>query len=310
MSPIEARTIEARTIEALAPLLPLRTAPVSPFRRSAAAPRRRRRSRVLVLLRRACAPTAALVLPAGVALWVASSPRFALADVQVGVAERVPAAWVRQTLAPLAGENLPSLPLPEVARRLSAHPWVAGVELRKELPAGLVVVVVERRPAAVVARGEARFWAEESGHLIAPLAAGEPAPRLPLVREEALWLRASAREAPAVPGALAVLAELAAARPEWARGLVEIGVLSREDFRITTEALPFPLLVEAGQVEAKTRRLAHLLPQILARYERLEVVDLRFSRRIVLRPAKGAAGGDEGEPEPAETPAPEAANQG
>jgi hypothetical protein len=258
---------------------------VPPFRRSATAPRRRRRSRALLLLGRASWPAAALALPCLAAFWVLTSPLFALADVEVEAAGRVPASWVRQSLAPWAGANLPALPLAEVERRLAAHPWVAGMDLKKELPGRLVVALVERRPAAVVARGAAFLWTDESGNLIAPLAAAEAPPPLPLVREDSPWLWESSRVAPGVPGALAVLAELERAQPAWARGLVEIGVLSPQDFRIETAALPFPILVEAGAIEAKARRLARLLPEILVRYEELEAVDLRFSRRIILRPA-------------------------
>jgi cell division protein FtsQ len=280
-----------------------------PLRRSAAAPRRKRRSRALVWLRYSGRPVAAVALPAALAAWVLTSPRFALAEVRVESTPRVAAPWVRDSLAPLAGENLPALDLAAVERRLAAHPWVAGVELHKALPGRLLVLVRERRPAAVVVRGAGRFWADETGRLIAPLAPGE-APPLPLVREEAAWLGDPPGEAPGVPGALLVLAELAAAQPSWAERLIEIGVLSPEDYRIATDALPFPLLVQAGEVGAKARSLVRVLPEILARYEELAAVDLRFARRIVLRPAAAAAETGNGKPAAVvATPAGGAANE-
>ena len=61
--------------------------------------------------------------------------------------------------------------------------------------------------------------------------------------------------------------------------------MGEEDFRLHTDALPFPLLVRSGQVKPKIERLVELLPELSRRYMRIEAVDLRFSRRIVVQPA-------------------------
>ena len=71
---------------------------------------------------------------------------------------------------------------------------------------------------------------------------------------------------------------------EWHRGLSEIDILGRQDFKIFTTDLPFPLLVRGGTVEHKARRLKTLLPQIVDRYGPEAQVDLRFARRIIVQP--------------------------
>jgi len=94
---------------------------------------------------------------------------------------RVPAAWVRQALAPLLGRNLLRLPLAEVRLRLAANPWIAAAEVAKELPDRLRVTVAERRPAVLLRSGgallqgdaEALVYADASGRPIAPV--GSPA---------------------------------------------------------------------------------------------------------------------------------------
>jgi hypothetical protein len=75
-------------------------------------------------------------------------------------------------------------------------------------------------------------------------------------------------------------------------------VLGEEDFRLHTGALRFPLLVTRGQVGPKIRRLEELLPELERRYPAITVVDLRFSRRIVVQPAAPeAAGGQASKPD-------------
>ncbi len=269
-----------------------------PYRRAAAAPRRRRRSLWLKLLQRSALPLLALGVPAMLTFWVLRAPQFAFAEVQVESSGRVSAGWARSALAPLLGGNLLALPLAAADARLRQHPWVAAVDLHKELPHTLRITVRERQAGAVVEIGQQRFWVEASGRLIAPLAPGDEAPAaLPRVRLEGMAPAAtsdpaaSAAELPAVPAALAVLAELATAEPGWRAELERITALSEEDFALSTQALPFPLLLGTQDVAARARVLAGLLPQVVARYPHLDAVDLRFSRRLVLVPGKPPAAG-------------------
>ena len=85
--------------------------------------------------------------------------------------------------------------------------------------------------------------------------------------------------------ALAMARELESADAAWYRGLSEVEVLNDDDCRVVTAALPFPILLRRGNVELGARRLRALLPEIRRRYERLDAVDLRSSRRVVLQPA-------------------------
>lgn len=264
------------------------TAPVRPFRRSQSAPRRRRVHLLVRLVKRALPYALALGAPALAVTWLLSAPAFAFAAVDFEASPRVTGAWVRESLAPLSGENLLLLSLAAVTARVAEHPWVAEVAIRKVLPDRLEVAVTERRPAAVLARGAARFWVERNGHLIAPLTGQETGEGLPQIRET---YAAGSREVPGgavvvptVPKALALLAEVAEARPEWARALTAIEVIGEDDFALHTAALPFPIAVRAGDVTAKSRALSRLLPEIERRYAGLDRADLRYSRRIVLVP--------------------------
>ncbi len=210
-------------------------------------------------------------------------------------------------MAPLVGRNLVALPLDAVTARIARHPWIAGLTVEKELPDGLRIEVTERRPVALLAlpakdrtAGEALVYADMAGRPIAPVAPGDDTARLLVVRladhlaggrpGDRAAVRPARRSANAagragLEAALAVAGELGRANPTWAAGLTRVEVLCEEDFRLETRALPFPLLVRKGHVIAKARRLEALLPELGRRYARLERVDLRFSRRIVVQPA-------------------------
>lgn len=263
------------------------------FRRRGTPPRRKRRS-VLWTLAKPLAVALALVgLPAGVVTWVLTAPLFGLRDVQVSEAagsatHRISMESVRQALAPLQGKNLVRLSLAEAAARVERNPWIASVEMAKELPGRLHVKVAERRPVALLLMDGGLVYADSDGKAIARVTT--PA-ELDEARSAGLLVVSFVRNFAHKPhkegvgSALGVAADLGRVQPTWASKLSRIEVLGEEDFRLHTDALPFPLLVRSGQVKPKIERLVELLPELSRRYVRIEAVDLRFARRIVVQPA-------------------------
>jgi cell division septal protein FtsQ len=259
------------------------------FRRRGTPPRRRRKSRLLKLLKPLAAAVGVVGTPAALVAWVLTAPLFQLRAVEVRMAKgssgRVPEAWVRRTLAPFQGRNLVQLPLAEATARVQRNPWIAAVEITKELPGRLRVKIAERRPVAMMLAGSDLVYADSAGRAIAPVAT--PA-ELAAARKSGLLVVSFPREGHSGTGigsALQVAAELGRVEPNWAAKLAQIEVLGEEDFRLRTDALPFPILVTGGEVAPKVQRLVALLPELARRYPRIEAVDLRFSRRIVVQPA-------------------------
>lgn len=259
------------------------------FRRRSAQPRRKKPNPLLVLLRPLLAAALLVAVPGGLASWVLTSSHFQLREVVVeGGSQRVPADWVAGTLAPLEGKNLVGLRLEEISAQLHRNPWIGTVELRKELPGLLQVVVSERRPVAFLFSEGRLYYADTAGRRIVPVASPEEARQAGL-----LEVRFSHPVPEGVASALEVAAELGRVRPDWAGALTRIEVLGEEDFRLHSTALRFPLLVTRGQVGPKIRRLEELLPELERRYPAIAAVDLRFSRRIVVQPAAPGAAGDQ-----------------
>jgi hypothetical protein len=221
---------------------------------------------------------------------------------------RVTPPWVRQALAPLLGRNLLRLPLAEVRQRLAANPWVAAVDVAKELPDRLQVSIVERRPAVLLRGGAGLLFADAAGQPIAPV--GSPAAEAAARRQGLLVVAGAAgaagaegaagaggaAEARGIAGALRLAAQFRRLRPGWAAALSQIDVAGDDDYELHVDGLPCPLLVRDGRLADNLFRFEQLLPELTRRYRALAAVDLRFSRRIVVQPAppprqpQGAAG--------------------
>lgn len=248
---------------------------VLPFKRRAVKTPRRRRPLAVTLIRPFFTAVLLVGVPVVVGTWLSTTPALALDQIDVQGAQRVPAEWVSSQLDRYRGENLLRLDLEAASRGLGRHPWLERLELAKRLPGRLTVIVHERFPVARVPRGGGFYYADAEGRLIARADATGRTPDLLTV----------SGGASAVPLALAIRDELASCRPQWAAGLAQVEVLSEEDFRLVTEALPFPLVVRRGQVASKLRRLDVLLPWLTERHGELAAVDVRFARQIIVQPA-------------------------
>ena len=288
------------------------------FRRRGVPPRRRRRSLLLALAKPLGIAMLTVALPLGLGTWVLTSRRFQLRDISVrrrtavpAAAQRVQAAWVLRALAPLQGRNLLRLPLSEVRQRLAGNRWVAAADVAKELPDRLLVTVAERRPVVLLRSGEALLFADDAGLPIAPVAS--PAEAAAARRQGLLVVSLPQRPAPAMPapleppgppgaddllpaarqseiaGALRLAAQLRRLRPAWGPALSQIDVVDEDDYQLHVEGLPCPLLVRGSRLAGNLVRFEQLLPELTRRYPALAMVDLRFSRRIVVQPAPAAA---------------------
>lgn len=260
----------------------------TPLRRRPLPVRRRRTSGLPVLFAGALLRALLLVgAPGGVVLWLLYSPYFLIRDLQVDGGGRVSAAWVEDNLRPLAGRHILAVSLDGVRRRLSAHPWVASVELRRELPDRLRVLVVERQPAALLLTAAGPAFLDQAGEVIAPC---PPEGGRGLLRVRHAWPGAVP-----VESVLGVVAELRRAEPAWGLAAREVEVLGEEEFKVVTAALPFPLLLRMGRVGEGAGNLRRVLPQLEERFAAVELVDLREPRRLVVRPAPGGLRGGSGE---------------
>jgi cell division protein FtsQ len=126
-----------------------------------------------------------LVAGASVAVaWAArrhiiTSPRFAVTEVQVMGADHRPPDAIAAESGIAIGTNVFALDLDGARAGILADPWIAEVSLARRLPGTILVQVVERKAAALLAMGDT-FLATSDGEPFKKLEASDPV-ELPLV---------------------------------------------------------------------------------------------------------------------------------
>lgn len=85
--------------------------------------------------------------------WITTSPRFAISSIEVRGTRVLDRAEALALLPVHLGDNMFAADTRTLERALAAHPWVARVEVHRELPRTLVATITERTAAAVVDLG-------------------------------------------------------------------------------------------------------------------------------------------------------------
>ncbi len=92
---------------------------------------------------------------------------FALERVRIEGLKRVPERELRELLPVRKGENLFRLDLREIKARLESHPWVASVQVSRDLPRTVVIQVKEEDPVAVTVLSGKLYFLNSAGRAFA-----------------------------------------------------------------------------------------------------------------------------------------------
>ena len=231
---------------------------------------------IILLLAGAAAVVAAAVQ------WLLTSPRFAVAVVEVQGTSRLSPAEVREAAAISPGENLFRLNAEEVVARLRQLGPVKRAEVIRSFPNRVTLVVEERVPFTLAQAGRL-YWLDEDGVSLGP----EPravTPRLPVIT--------GIRPEETRSGGAA--AEDARAAVSLIRSMLRTGSpLTREISEIHMSGADGPVLYTVDGVEVRLGtadwedrlgRLEGVLAQIRSLGEPMEYVDLRFRGQVVFKP--------------------------
>ncbi|KRT75113.1 MAG: cell division protein FtsQ, cell division protein FtsQ [Candidatus Rokubacteria bacterium CSP1-6] len=231
---------------------------------------------IILLLAGAAAVVAAAVQ------WLLTSPRFAVAVVEVQGTSRLSPAEVREAAAISPGENLFRLNSEEVVARLRQLGPVKRAEVIRSFPNRVTLVVEERVPFTLAQAGRL-YWLDEDGVSLGP----EPravTPRLPVIT--------GIRPEETRSGGAA--AEDARAAVSLIRSMLRTGSsLTREISEIDMSGADGPILYTVDGVEVRLGtadwedrlgRLEGVLAQIRSLGEPVEYVDLRFRGQVVFKP--------------------------
>jgi cell division protein FtsQ len=111
---------------------------------------------------------------AGVVHFALTSPRFAVREIRIVGAQRVPNEDLRGRIGLDSSANIFSLSLHAVKRDAASAPWVKSVDVRRELPSTIVVEIEEYRARAVALLGHL-YLVDGQGHVFKRAAPDEAA---------------------------------------------------------------------------------------------------------------------------------------
>jgi cell division septal protein FtsQ len=111
--------------------------------------------------------------------FLVSSPYFNLNKIEIVGTRFLQKKVIQNFLGLNTGINIISLDLRSLNQKLLHHPWIKGGAIRRLLPNGIIVSIVEREPVAHVDMGRKYFVATD-GKILTPLKSTEGL-RLPLI---------------------------------------------------------------------------------------------------------------------------------
>jgi cell division protein FtsQ len=218
------------------------------------------------------------------ARWLVTSPRFALARVEVQGNSRIAAEEIVAASGLRPGVNLFALNAGQAVAQVETLPLVRRAELVRHVPDRVVLVVEERRPFTLVHAGRLH-WIDEYGVVVgrASRAVVPPVPVLSGLSPEEL---ATASRAPSerVSRGLALIRTLIRSGSPLLGQVSEID-MSRSEGPVLYTVDGVEVRLGRDDWESRLPRLTGVLAQVRTAGEGVSGIDLRFRDQIVLRPA-------------------------
>ncbi len=155
--------------------------------------------------------------------------------------------------------------------RLLRSPWIKDVVIRKELPDTIVLKIMETAPRALLKKNGHMYIVDKSGRILEEMS--NTVPFLPVIKMsgnrkdtliEALKLAGVIRESEFLSNE-------------------EVVIDAEAPYRMTLRVGDLLIKVGKGDYRSKLSRLAHLEKEIISRGIPIKYIDLRFSRRVIVR---------------------------
>lgn len=180
---------------------------------------------------------------------------------------------VRQLMGPAIGENILTVDLDALKKRLRGSPWVAAASVRRSLPDTLHVEIKERVPLAL-AEVDRLYLMDGDGTLIDVFGPRTASFDLPIVRGLAGYDGDARRDRAERAGVL--LRDLG----EYAQALSEVKVEDSGDLRIVMRGAGEVIRLGAPPYRKKFLTFLALRKDLVERCPNAEYFDLRFRDRI------------------------------
>jgi cell division protein FtsQ len=199
-------------------------------------------------------------------------------------------ALITEVFSPDMGKSILRVPLDARRNEIEAIPWVQEAAVERTLPDRIRVDVVERTPVAFLRTGTELQLVDASGVLLErPLEAKFHFPVVSGFDETTALAERKTRMAMFVD----FMKEIDLAHAGAGEGVSEVDLSDPQDVRAMLAGLPglegqYPIWVHFGNSDFvnKYRLLAENIAQWRASAGRVESVDLRFSRQVVVNPER------------------------
>lgn len=181
------------------------------------------------------------------------------------------------------GQNLLALRLKTIGQQVSSNPWIASVRVQRFFPGTVSISVTERKPVAVVNMG-LLYYLDDQGEPFKPLNFGDSLdfPVISGITEEDLSSDpTTARDA--LKTACDLLASLQKNGAFILADVSEIHYDKGGGFTLYTTAGALPIKIGNDDFDAKLQRFARIYQNLMTQRPGLEIIDLDYSDRIVVK---------------------------
>ncbi len=206
-------------------------------------------------------------------------------DIEIGGNQNVTRAQVMEVMGADIGRNVFFVPLEERKKQLEQIPWVESATVMRLLPDHLRVDVKERTPVAFVQLGPKVALIDASGVLMDLPARSQTKYSFPVIvgttDAEPLSTRAARMK---IYNSL--IRDLDADGSNYSKDLSEVDLSDPDDVKVTVGDPAGAVLLHLGSsnfLERYKTYIAHAA-EWRAQYQRLESVDLRFDRQVIVNP--------------------------
>jgi cell division protein FtsQ len=213
--------------------------------------------------------------------WVLTTSRFAVVQVEVRGASRIPVERIVAAAGIEPGANLLRLDVAGATARVEAMPEIRRAQIVRDLPGHVTIHVDERRPFTLVSAGRLH-WVDEEGRALGVTseAVALPVPAITGLTEDELR---TMRTAPSTKAQVAIglIRTLLRSSSALAEEISEID-MSRKDGPVLYTVDGVEVRLGSEEWEDRLARLEGVLAQLGRDGGGVGTVDLRFRDQVVL----------------------------
>ena len=263
------------------------------FRRAHVSPARRRGLRLSrgTLIRAAVAVLVAVFGVYESVAFVFTTGALKVARIMVDGNERMSRGEVLSRLEGLEGTHMLTVDLESWREKLRGAPWVADATLRRVFPRTIMVVIAEREPMGIGRLNDRLMLVDPEGTIIDEFGPNYATLDLPIIDGLA------AGGPTLVDGERAILAGRVIAglqqQPNLARMVSQIDVSDVRDAAVLLKNDTAVLKVGHEKFAERLQSYLELAPTLRERVDGIDYVDLRFDKRVYVRPRGRRSSGED-----------------